>query len=132
MSCLSHRRLVRPNCLNPLCKRPEKIRGLCWSCYQAARRLVARKEITWEALEKAGRVKNRKSPHFKSTTTINWLLTGQHIDELEYQETGKITCRLCGGTGEWMLPVENMPPCPDCGAKYVRPNIPSKKGTKMI
>lgn len=79
-------------CLNPKCEKPQKYRGLCYSCYQAARRLVARNEITWDALMAAGRCENRKVPHFaKNKTTINWLLHGSHIDELEYQETGKIS-----------------------------------------
>jgi hypothetical protein len=78
-------------CLNPKCERPEKVRGLCWSCYQACRRLVANKQITWEALEDAGRVNESKGRGIGKSSTVRWLLTGRHIDELEYQETGKVS-----------------------------------------
>ena len=78
-------------CLNPNCDRSEHVRGLCRSCYQAARRLVSRGEITWDTLMTEGRCKNRKPHNFKPGETINWLLNGRHIDELEYQETGKVT-----------------------------------------
>ncbi len=61
------------------------------SCYQAARLLVAKKETTWETLESAGRATKRLPHNFGETTTIRWLLTGHHVGELEYQETGRAT-----------------------------------------
>ena len=92
-------------CLNPKCERPEKVRGLCWPCYQTARRLVARKETSWSKLLAAGRVTSGKRGKKKSTA--NWLLTGSHIDELEFQETGKMTPPNAAGERQ---PAENLKP----------------------
>lgn len=47
----------KPVCLNPICKRPSRSRGLCYACYQTAFRLVkdTANRVTWEKLEKSGR-----------------------------------------------------------------------------
>lgn len=47
----------KPICCTPGCKRPARARGLCASCFQAARRMVTRNEITWKALEEQGLAK---------------------------------------------------------------------------
>lgn len=44
-------------CMQATCRRaPVRARGLCARCYAAALRLVLRDRVTWEQLEKAGRV----------------------------------------------------------------------------
>lgn len=44
-------------CLVPECQKEAKLRGLCPSCYQSARRLVAHGEVTWEELGRRGRAR---------------------------------------------------------------------------
>ena len=76
-------------CLNPTCDRESQNRGLCHPCYVAAYRLVKAGKTTWADMEARGVVTNAKrGPKPK---TIAWLMGMNHIDELEYQETGKIT-----------------------------------------
>jgi hypothetical protein len=41
-------------CLVPNCERPVETRGLCASCYQAARKKVVRGVFTWKQLEEKG------------------------------------------------------------------------------
>lgn len=41
-------------CVAPSCGRRIYGRGLCRSCYVAARRLIAAGEVTWAVLEKRG------------------------------------------------------------------------------
>lgn len=57
-------------CLNPNCNKPAKHRGLCVSCYQAARSLVAAGKVTWSALEGSGKVLAIKHSAVKT-----WLLS---------------------------------------------------------
>lgn len=38
------------------CSRPARVRGLCWTDYQAARRQVVLQNTTWERLESIGLV----------------------------------------------------------------------------
>jgi len=44
----------KPQCLVPDCTNPPEVRGMCRSCYQAARKRVADGQITWEQLEAEG------------------------------------------------------------------------------
>ncbi len=39
-------------CMSPSCTRPVYCRGVCRSCYYAARRLIKNEKTTWEDLEK--------------------------------------------------------------------------------
>lgn len=41
-------------CITPGCDRQKHIRGLCASCYIAARRMIADRKTTWEELESLG------------------------------------------------------------------------------
>ena len=75
-------------CLNPDCTKEGATRGLCTPCYQCARRLIKLGQTSWKALEDAGRA---TKPGNASSKTIEWLLKGGHIAELEFQETGKVT-----------------------------------------
>lgn len=58
-------------CLRPECENVAAHRGLCLSCYQAARRLVALKKTTWEALIQRGKAKDGELGRRK---TSNWFL----------------------------------------------------------
>jgi hypothetical protein len=41
-------------CLVKTCKNKGVARGLCWSCYAAARREIERGETSWSEIEAAG------------------------------------------------------------------------------
>jgi hypothetical protein len=50
----------KEKCLNPSCLMKSGTRGLCSSCYQSARLLIASGKTTWEKLEASGRTKPTK------------------------------------------------------------------------
>lgn len=58
-------------CLNPHCQKEAATRGLCIGCYNVARRLVKKGIVTWETLQKHGRV---RKPGDTSNATQAWLL----------------------------------------------------------
>jgi hypothetical protein len=43
------------DCIRPSCVRPAKVRGLCNTCYTAARGLIKSGATTWEKLEESDR-----------------------------------------------------------------------------
>lgn len=47
---------TRSRCRVPRCTRAAECRGLCRSCYQSAYQLVTAELVTWEQLEKQGKV----------------------------------------------------------------------------
>lgn len=61
---------VNQKCLVPECKNIAVTRGLCNSCYSYARKLVSRKQATWEQLEKNGKILPKNSQDFK----MKWFL----------------------------------------------------------
>jgi len=87
--------MTKNKCLNPECDRESNTRGLCLKCYGVARHLVATKKTTWQDMEQRGVCTKPNLTKSGRPTTSNWLLTAttidNHIDELELQETGKVT-----------------------------------------
>lgn len=57
----------RPKCRVPHCRRDAECRGLCRSCYQSAYQLVSDGVVTWDDLERRGKVESVR-------TTKAWLL----------------------------------------------------------
>lgn len=57
-------------CLNPNCKRKEKSRGLCTTCYDIAAKLVKAGRTTWEKLEGENKAKGSR----KKVKITDWLL----------------------------------------------------------
>lgn len=65
------------NCLNPNHK-PKAVyaRGLCFCCYNSARRLIKKGATTWEKMVESGRAlesKSRKGAIYLTKTT-SWLI----------------------------------------------------------
>lgn len=59
-------------CLVPECKEETHSRGLCYTCYHFARRLIVNKDTTWEKLENNGKCLSRKRKHTKRK---QWILS---------------------------------------------------------
>ena len=62
---------AKVKCLNPRCQKEAATRGLCPNCYGVARRLVKKGVVTWEMLQKHGRV---QKPGVTCNATQTWLL----------------------------------------------------------
>lgn len=58
-------------CLNPNCQRIAKTRGLCASCYGAARSAIIKGQTSWAKLIKTGRCQATRP---RTSGTSNWLL----------------------------------------------------------
>lgn len=69
-------------CLVPGCQDEAATRGLCSVHYQNARRLVLRSKISWDSLEKDGKVKKRYNRHKDATKFfLDGKKTSVHIRE---------------------------------------------------
>lgn len=58
-------------CLNPNCDHEPRYRGLCWTCYAAARKLIKEQKLSWVDLEAAGAASPAKRPR---SSARDWLL----------------------------------------------------------
>lgn len=70
-------------CLKPNCDRLPVHRGLCWSCYQSARRFVSLNQVTWKQLEEAG--KCLPSKQRGKNSGASWFLEGVQPQPAEVQ-----------------------------------------------
>ncbi len=53
-------------CLTPECKEEAKARGLCFTCYSAAKYMVRCKKTTWSKLEEKGLCKPAHTSLFRN------------------------------------------------------------------
>jgi len=72
---MSDEKKAKDECLHPAHKAKAAVRGLCKSCYSVACKLVKDGQITWDALEKAGKALKAKP---KNRTSQAWLLEGSN------------------------------------------------------
>lgn len=61
-------------CLRPSCGRVQVTRGLCQTCYKAAKRLVEECKTTWEQIEVDGKCKPKKSWRRTPSQARLWFL----------------------------------------------------------
>jgi hypothetical protein len=48
--------MKKPECINPLCNKPQHSRGLCMGCYRTATRLIEEERVTEKELIDAGKI----------------------------------------------------------------------------
>lgn len=60
-------------CITPTCKRRQRSRGLCHSCYNVACKLVWGGKTTWEKLEAAGKALPSKTNRGPGHLTSHFL-----------------------------------------------------------